>query len=85
MIGKITKGKSYRAAAEYLMHGSRGVAPGRGHLIDTNLTGNTPREWAKEIAAYRRLRPSLGKAVFHASLSPAEGDRTLGDHGRASL
>lgn len=80
MIGQLAKkGKSYRTAAEYLMHGSRGVAQDRGHLIATNLTGATPREWAKEIAAYRKLRPSLGKAVFHASLSPADGDRDLSD------
>jgi hypothetical protein len=79
MIGKLTKGKSYRSAAEYLMHGSHGESPNRGILLDTNLTGDTPREWAKEIAAYRRLRPSLGKAVFHVSLSPAEADRTLSD------
>jgi hypothetical protein len=77
MIGKLTKGKGYRAAAEYLMNGSKNAAPDRGDLIDTNLTGSTPREWAKEIAAYRRLHPSLGKAVFHASLSPADGDREL--------
>jgi hypothetical protein len=79
MIGKLTKGKGYRAAAEYLMNGSKNAAPDRGELVDTNLTGSTPREWAKEIAAYRRLRPSLGKAVFHASLSPADGDRELSD------
>lgn len=80
MIGQLAKkGKSYRAAAEYLMHGSHGVAPNRGHLIDTNLTGASPRDWAKEIAAYRKLRPSLGKAVFHASLSVADGDRDLSD------
>lgn len=79
MIGKLTKGKSYRCAAEYLMNGSKNADPDRGELIDTNLTGSTPREWAKEISAYRRLRPSLGKAVFHASLSPADGDRELTD------
>jgi hypothetical protein len=80
VIGQLAKkGKSYRTAAEYLMHGSRGVAQDRGHLITTNLTGATPREWAKEIAVYRQLRPSLGKAVFHASLSPADGDRDLSD------
>jgi len=79
MIGKQTKGKSYRGASEYLMNGTKGALPDRGIVLDKNLTGDTPRAWAKEIAAYRRLRPSLGKAVYHASLSPADGDRELTD------
>lgn len=77
MIAKITKGKGFRGLAEYLAqtpHGER-----RGQLLATNMSGSTPREWAKEFGLVRRLRPTLGKAVFHASLSPSPDDPPLTD------
>jgi hypothetical protein len=48
-------------------------------VLATNLAGTSPREWAAEIGAFRRLRPTLRKAVFHASLSLAPEDRILSD------
>lgn len=77
MIAKITKGKGFRGLAEYLAqtpHGER-----RGQLLATNMSGSTPREWAKEFGLVRRMRPTLGKAVFHASLSPSPDDPPLTD------
>lgn len=83
MICKIIKGKGknrgFRGLFEYLQHGPRGESLNRGHVLATNLAGTSPRDWSREIAAFRQLRPSLGKAVFHASLSLAPEDRELSD------
>ena len=39
------------------------------------MAGENPRELAAEFGAIRELRPGLGKAVFHASLSAAPGEQ----------
>jgi hypothetical protein len=72
-------GSSFRSASEYLMHGTNAREPNRGIVIDSNIPGVTPREWSRNVAAFRQLRPSLGKAVYHGSLNPAPGDRLLTD------
>lgn len=77
MISKIIKGRGFRGAAEYLTGGVKTGQFARGTLIDTNLTGTTPRQWAKEVSAFRRLRPTLGKAAFHGCLSLSPQDRAL--------
>lgn len=77
MIAKITKGKGFRGLAEYLAQTPNGER--RGQLLATNMSGSTPREWAKEFGLVRRMRPTLGKAVFHASLSPSPDDPPLTD------
>ncbi|WLI88539.1 relaxase/mobilization nuclease domain-containing protein [Massilia sp. R2A-15] len=46
----------------------------KGSLIDTNMEGADPRELAKEFGEIRKLRPKLGKAVLHVSLSAAPGE-----------
>lgn len=79
MICKLIKGSGFRGLFEYLQHGPGGEGVERGHVLATNLAGTSPREWSREIAAFRQLRPSLGKAVFHASLSLAPEDRELSD------
>lgn len=89
MICKLIKGKGtnrgFRGLFEYLQHGPRGEKLNRGHVLATNLAGTSPREWSRELAAFRQLRPSLGKAVFHASLSLAPEDRQLSDAEFAEL
>lgn len=89
MICKLIKGKGtnrgFRGLFEYLQHGPRGEKLNRGHVLATNLAGTSPREWSREIAAFRQLRPSLGKAVFHASISLAPEDRQLSDSEFSSL
>jgi hypothetical protein len=72
-------GSSFRSASEYLMHGTNAREPNRGIVIDSNIPGATPREWSRNVAAFRQLRPTLGKAVYHGSLNPAPGDRLLTD------
>ena len=69
MIAKLVKGQGFRGALEYDLDREKGV------LLDTNMAGENPRELAAEFGAIRELRPGLGKAVFHASLSAAPGEQ----------
>ena len=69
MIAKLVKGRGFRGALNYDLEPEKGV------LLDTNMAGENPRELAAEFGAIRELRPGLGKAVFHASLSAAPGDQ----------
>lgn len=63
MIVKITKGTSWRGAHDYIS-GKPNAQP-----VCTNLTGHDARSAAREIGAFRKLRPSLNKAIAHFSLS----------------
>ena len=63
MIAKLIKGKGFRGALEY------DLKQGKGLLLETNVAGQTPKELAKEFGIIRALRPTLGKAVCHVSLS----------------
>lgn len=69
MIAKAIKGKGFRGALEY------DLSKEHGRLIDTNMEGAGPRELAREFGEIRKLRPNLGKAVLHVSLSAAPGER----------
>lgn len=68
MIAKAIKGKGFRGALQY------DLSKEQGRLIDTNMEGVVPRELAKEFGEIRKLRPNLGKAVLHVSLSAAPGE-----------
>ena len=69
MIAKAVKGKGFRGALEY------DLTKEKGRLIDTNMAGDGPRELAAEFGEIRKLRPNLGKAVLHVSLSAAVGEK----------
>jgi hypothetical protein len=69
MIAKSAKGKGFRGALDY------DLGKEQGRVIDSNMAGHTPRELAAEFGEIRRLRPSLGKAVLHVSLSAAPGEK----------
>lgn len=69
MIAKLAKGRGFRGALRY------DLEPEKGILLDTNMAGENERELAAEFGAIRELRPGLGKAVFHASLSAAPGEQ----------
>lgn len=79
MIGKIVKGTSWRGAASYILTGKTPTSGQRGVIIGGNMAGTTPRQLASEFGAFRKLRPTLGKAVLHVSLSPSPQDRPLTD------
>lgn len=72
MIAKAVKGKGFRGALEY------DLTKQGGRVLDTNMAGENPRELAAEFGEIRKLRPNLGKAVLHVSLSAAPGE-TLTD------
>jgi len=69
MIAKAVKGKGFRGALEYDLNKEKG------QLLDTNMSGETLRELAAEFGEIRKLRPNLGKAVLHVSLSAAPGEQ----------
>ena len=68
MIGKQTKGKSFRGVLNYLHdHESS-------RIIGGNMAGDTPRVMSAEFAVARKLNPRLEKAVYHSSLSLPLGE-----------
>lgn len=76
MIAKIIKGKGVRGLLAYL-HGDNEQP--RGRRVAGNMAGHSIRELAAEFGLFRKLRPTLGRAVAHISLSPASEDRMLTD------
>ena len=72
MIAKMVKGRGFRGAAEY------DLGKEQGRIIDSNMAGQNPRELAAEFGEIRKLRPGLGRAVLHVSLSASIGE-TLTD------
>lgn len=73
MIAKLSKGRGFRGVAEYLLRRERGA------IIGGNMAGQTPRELAREFGELRKLRPTLGRAVAHYSLSLPADDRRPDD------
>ncbi len=76
MIAKAVKGKGFRGALEY------DLTKEQGRVIDKNMAGEKPRELAAEFGEIRKLRPNLGKAVLHVSLSAAPGETLTDDQWR---
>ena len=77
MIAKLIKGSGFRGALDYLFHGndkSRSKSP---EIVGGNMAGLAARQLSKEFSALRKLRPTLGKAVCHISLSIPEDDKKL--------
>jgi len=68
MIAKNTKGKGFRGALEYDLQKEKG------HILSTNMAGQNPKELAAEFGVIRQLRPKLGKAVLHVSISAAQNE-----------
>jgi hypothetical protein len=76
MIAKAIKGRGFRGALAYDLNKEQG------RVIDTNMGGTTPRELAKEFGEVRSLRPKVGKAVLHVSLSASPGEHLSDDQWR---
>ena len=68
MIAKQVKGCGFRGTLDYLLQKPEAL------VIGGNMLGETARELSAEFAESRKLRPNLGKAVYHASLSLAPGE-----------
>ena len=76
MIAKAAKGRGFRGALEY------DLRKDKGHVIDSNMAGQHPRELAAEFGEIRKLRPNLGKAVLHVSLAAAPGEHLTDEQWR---
>ncbi len=71
MISKIIKGTGMEGVVSYAMDGDHRA------IIGGNLAGRTPRQLSKEFGQFRKLRPSLSRAVAHLMLSAAPEDPPL--------
>jgi hypothetical protein len=71
MISKIKKGTGVEGLISYNMGGDERV------MIGGNMAGRTPRALSKEAGQFRKLRPSLDRAVAHVVLSAAPEDPYL--------
>ena len=78
MILKIKLGGGARGLLNYISQTSK-TTHTHTRPFFSNMAGRTPRELAAEVAALRRLKPNLGKAVAHLSLSSDPADRPLTD------
>ena len=76
MIAKAVKGKGFRGALEY------DLTKEKGRVIDSNMAGQNPRELAAEFGEIRKIRPNLGKAVLHVSLSAALDEKLTDEQWR---
>ncbi len=86
MIVKATKGKGFRGALEYVLNGPADGSKNKwAVVIGSNMAGQTARELAAEFGALRKLRPNLGKAVAHFSLSLPPSEGLISDEGFQSI
>ena len=69
MIGKQTKGKSFRGLLNYLEQNSKA------EIIAGNMGGRNAIQLSKEFRLSRQLHPEAEKVVYHASLSLPPGER----------
>ena len=66
MIAKQIKGKDFYGVLAY---NEKKVGQGMGYVLDTNITYGKSVDMTQEFNIVRQLRPRLGKAVYHVSLS----------------
>ena len=76
MIAKGKKGRGFRGVLDY------NLQEGKGYVLHSNMAGDTPRALAREFGAVRALRPTLGRAVQHTSISAAPGEHLTDDQWR---
>jgi len=76
VIAKLIKGRGFRGAVEY------DLQPGKSVMLESNMAGATPRSLAAEFGAVRALRPGVGRAVGHVSISVHPDERLTDDQWR---
>lgn len=76
MIAKLIKGRGFRGAVEY------DLQPGKSVMLESNMAGSTPRALAAEFGAVRAMRPGVGRAVGHVSISVHPDERLTDDQWR---
>ena len=63
MIGKIKKGKSFTGLTKYILEKEQA------ELICTNLAGETPQDFYRQLYATQQLNPRVRSPVSHISIS----------------
>lgn len=80
MKAKVSRGGGFRGALDYVLdQGTKATGDKNPEIVGGNLAGVTPREMSREFSAVRKLRPDIGKPVWHCSLSLPPGDRLAGE------
>lgn len=74
MIGKIRKGKSFAGLTKYILQKEKA------ELLCTNLAGETPQDYYRQLAATRQLNPRVQSPVSHISISFAPGEKPEREH-----
>lgn len=75
MKAKVSRGGGFRGVLNYVFDVGNEVAHTKNaERVAGNLVGNDPCELSREFSAVRRLRPDIGKPVWHCSLSLPPGD-----------
>ena len=71
MITKVKKGKGFEGLVSYNIDGVDRI------LIGGNMAGRSAKELSREAGQFRKLRPTLERAVAHLILSAAPEDPQL--------
>lgn len=74
MIGKIRKGKSFAGLTKYILQKEKA------QLLCTNLAGETPQDYYRQLSATRQLNPRVQSPVSHISISFAPGEKPEKEH-----
>ena len=69
MIGKIKKGKNFAGLTKYILQKEKA------ELLCTNLAGETPQDYYRQLSATRQLNPRVQSPVSHISISFAPGEK----------
>lgn len=70
MKAKVSRGGGFRGALNYVFDaGKEATHTKNAERVAGNMAGNDPHELSREFSAVRRLRPDIGKPVWHCSLS----------------
>jgi len=79
MISKIITGKGMRGLAKYLLGDEKNGPRDGAELLGTSFAGDTVKEFSREFAAIRRLKPTVNRVVKHVALAFSPEDRKLSD------
>lgn len=75
MKSKIKRGKGFGGTVRYIRdEGAKATGDKGAVTLSTNMIGRNAKELTKEFHQVRNLRPDIEKAVWHISLSLAEGE-----------
>jgi hypothetical protein len=82
MVGKIKRGKNFKAVCDYLLDGDKEIAP---EIIGGNMVSTTSQDLAVEFSMFTALNRRVKVPVKHFSLSFAPGDGEISDEIKCNL